>query len=126
MDVEFEHILRGLLANRGLTVHGLSTAAGLTQLDVSRLLNGVPPRPRILRSIAPVLGMSPDDLFAIAGLPVTAVSARKPHPLDRELRFLRAAASRLSREQVETLITQAHRLHEDDVGTNRGVEGESL
>jgi transcriptional regulator with XRE-family HTH domain len=124
MEVEFGDVLRGLMANRRLTVHGLCVAAGLAHADVGRLLHGDPPRPRIIREIAPALGMSPNDLLVIAGLSVTDVAPRKQHPLHRELIFLRAAASRLSREQVETLITHAYQLHQDSTGTSRDAEAE--
>ncbi|MFF0411312.1 hypothetical protein ACFYUY_12780 [Kitasatospora sp. NPDC004745] len=78
----FGALLARLTDHRALDVTGLPAASGADPAQVRAVLDGRPPAARLLRDLAPVLGLHAADLFVVAGLPVpddlTPIS-REPH-----------------------------------------------
>ncbi|MFE7530742.1 hypothetical protein ACFU7Y_34265 [Kitasatospora sp. NPDC057542] len=80
--LEFGALLARLMGHRTIDASVLSTAAGTDLEELRAVLGGRPPAERLLRELAPVLGLHTADLFVLAGQPVpddlTPVT-RNPH-----------------------------------------------
>jgi transcriptional regulator with XRE-family HTH domain len=74
----FDVLVARLAGHRGLGVRALAGRAGVSQLELRQVFDGVPPSPALLRRLAPALGLRSPDLFVIAGANVP----REWAPLD--------------------------------------------
>lgn len=112
---DFAAILQGLMANRRLTRRTLSRASERAESTINQLLTGrIAPTAQILEDIAPTLQVPLADLLVIAGLAAddrTAESERGQ--ASQEIGTLVAFASRLTPQQVESVIAYARSLRTD-------------
>ena len=76
----FGVLLARLMDHHGFDAGSLSKAAGVAESEIGGVLDGTPPSPPLLRSLAPALGLRTPDLFVIATVPVPEDLA----PLDPE------------------------------------------
>jgi hypothetical protein len=112
MSAEFARILTGLMANRQLGPQAVAYASGRAVSTIYRLVAGATaPSVQLVQDIAPVLQLSVADLLVIAGLSMEPVPDRSgAYEATEEIGSLVAAASWLSRGQVEQVTAHARQL----------------
>ena len=101
--------IRDIRTRHGETIRTLAAEAGVDSSGLSRLEHGTAgmPRPDTLYALAPALGVSPADLFAMAGYTV-------PSDLPDVEAYLRTKYDCLTddeRQAIATLVTAIAKVH---------------
>lgn len=94
--------IKYLMELRGLTQHDLAEACGVSQVAISRIINGFIKKPRILPELASVLGMSTDELIG--------KEPKTPPPSEEEWTRLKALSMQLSTDELKDLTDFAKNL----------------
>lgn len=87
--------LAQLAHRRRLVPSALSEQAGVSEPEVSGVLDGARPTPSLLRAIAPAFGLHAADVFVIAGVPVPDDLAPLDPAAARSISWLMNVLSRL-------------------------------